>query len=186
MTAITAADILFKYSVSAGAAGNATAGSAATTWQGKYVSTTQWTGGAANDLFDDITGAENANSNVDYRCVFVHNNNGANAYQTPVVYISAETAGGASVAVAADPTAASALGSASAQAVTATSEAAPGTGVTSLAYSAPTTAAAGVSLGASIGVANVKAFWIRRTAANTAALSGDGATFAVSGDTGSL
>jgi hypothetical protein len=188
MAAITAGDIVWKYSVAGAAtAGNATAGSAATTWQGKYMSSTAWAGGGTNDLFDDISGAENAASTVDYRCLFIHNSNAANAYQTPVVYLSSEVAGGASIAVAADTTAASAIGSSTAQALAAaTSETAPGGTITGLTYSSPTTAAAGVSLGASIGVANCKAFWIRRTAANSAALSADGVTLAVSGDTGSL
>jgi len=184
MTAITASEILFKYSVKTGAAGNSTASSAAASL-GTWVSTTQWAGGAANDLFDDITGAENAASTVDYRCIFVHNSNTSNVLANAVVYLSAETAGGASIAVAADTTAASALAAGTAQALTATTETAPGGGVTGLSYSSPTTAATGVSLG-SIGIGQVKAFWVKRTAANTAALSNDGVTIAVSGDTGSL
>lgn len=184
MTAIVAGEILLKYSVKTGSAGNSTASSANASL-GTYISTTAWAGGAANDLFDDISGAENAANTVDYRCIFVHNSNGANALQNAVVYLSSEVAGGASIAVAADSTAASALGSASAQALTGTTETAPGAGVTGLTYSSPTTAAAGVSLG-SIPAGSVKAFWVRRTAANSAALSGDGVTLAVSGDTGSL
>jgi hypothetical protein len=69
--------------------------------------------------------------------------------------------------------------------LTATTEIAPGGSVTGLSYSSPTNAAAGVSLG-SIPSGQVKAFWVRRTAANSAALSNDGVTIAVSGDTGSL
>lgn len=180
MAAITSGEILFKYSVAA-AAGNTTAGTAATSL-GDQVSTTQWAGGAANDLFDDVTGAENAASDVEYRCIFVHNTNAANVLENAVVYLSAETAGGASIAVGADPTAASAVGSASAQAVTVADENTAPAGVT---FSSPTTAGAGVALG-NIGVGQVKAFWIRRTAANTAALSNDGVTIAVTGDTGSL
>lgn len=180
MAAITSGEILTKYSVAA-AAGNTTAGTAATSL-GDQVSTTQWTGGSANDLFDDISGAENAASTVDYRCIFVHNTNASNALQNAVVYLSAETAGGASIAVGADPTAASAVGSGSAQAVTIASETTAPAGVT---FSSPTTAGTGVSLG-SIPAGQVKAFWIRRTAANTSALSGDGVTIAIAGDTGSL
>lgn len=184
MSAIVSTDVLFKYSVKTGAAGNSTASSAAASL-GTYISTTQWTGGSANDLFDDISGAENAASTVDYRCIFIHNNNASNTYQNVVVYLSAEVAGGASIAVAADTTAASAIGSASAQALTATTETAPGAGITGLTYSSPTTAGTGVALG-NIPVGQCKAFWVRRTAANTAALSADGVTIACSGDTGSL
>jgi hypothetical protein len=185
MAAITSGEIILRYSVAA-AAGNTTASSAANSWQGDQISTTAWAGGSANDLFDDISGAENAASTVDYRCIFVYNSNGANTLQNAVVYLSAETAGGASIAVAADTTAASALASGSTQALTATtSETAPGGSVTGLSYSSPTTVGAGVSLG-NIPSGQVKAFWVRRTAANTAALSNDGVTIAVAGDTGSL
>jgi hypothetical protein len=181
MSAIVAGEILHKYSVAA-AAGNTT-GSAASTSLGDQVSTTPWAGGAANDLFDDISGAENAASTVDYRCIFVHNTNGANVYQNAGVYISAETAGGASIALASDNIAASAVGSASAQAAAIGSETTAPSGVS--AFSAPTSAGTAVALG-NIGIGQVKAYWVRRSAANTAALSGDGVTIAAVGDTGSL
>ncbi len=181
MAAITSGEILFKRSVAA-AAGNTTAQADPNASLGDQVSTTQWAGGSINDLFDDVTGAENAASDVEYRCIFVHNTNAANVLENAVVYLSAETAGGASIAVGADPTAASAVGSASAQAVTIADENTAPAGVT---FSSPTTAGAGVALG-NIGVGQVKAFWIRRTAANSSALSNDGVTIAVTGDTGSL
>jgi hypothetical protein len=172
MAAITQAELIWRYSTTAGAAGNTTAGTAAGSL-GRYISTTAWAGGAANDLFDDITGAENAASTVDYRCIFIYNSN---------AYISAEVAGGASIAIGPDTTAASTLGSATAQALTIANETTAPAGVT---FTAPTTAATGIALG-TIGVGQVKAFWVRRTAANTAALSGDGVTLSCSGDTGSL
>ena len=182
MTAIVAGEILFKYSTTAGAAGNAGT-STPTGSLGKYISTSAWAGGAANDLFDDISGAENAASTVDYRCVFVHNSNTANPLQNAVVYMSAEVAGGASIAIAVDTTAASAIGSATAQALQATTELAGPQ--TSLTYSSPTTAGTGLALG-NIPVGNCRAFWVRRTAANSSALSNDGVTIAVAGDTGNL
>lgn len=181
MSAIVTGEILHKYSVVA-AAGNTTSSSAATSL-GDQVSTTAWAGGSANDLFDDISGAENAASTVDYRCIFVHNTNSANIYQNAGVYISAETAGGASIALATDNIAASAVGSASAQAAQIATETTTPSGVS--AFSSPTTAGTALSLG-SIGIGQVKAYWVRRTAANTAALSNDGVTIAVTGDTGSL
>lgn len=183
MAAITTAEILFRYSVKTGTAGNSTASSAAASL-GKYISTTAWAGGTNNDLFDDISGAENAAATTDYRCIFVYNSNTANALQNAVVYLSAEVAGGASIAIASDNIAASALGATAAQAAEIATETTAPTGVS--AFSSPTTAAAGVALG-SIPAGQVKAFWIRRTiTANTAALSNDGVTIAVSGDTGSL
>lgn len=182
MTAIVAGDILFKYSVAA-AAGNTTA-SAPGTSLGDQISTSAWAGGSLNDLFDDVSGAENAASTVDYRCIFVHNNNASNTLQNAVVYLSAETAGGASIAIAVDTVAESAIGSGSTQATTVANETtSPGAGAG--AFSSPTTAGTGLSLG-NIPAGHCKAFWVRRTAANTAALSADGVTIAVSGDTGSL
>ncbi len=181
MAAIVAGDILFKYATTAGAAGN-TNTSTALTSLGKYISTTAWAGGTANDLFDDITGAENAASQVDYRCIFIHNNNAANDYQSVVAYLSAEVAGGANIAIGVDTTAASAIGSATAQALTIASTTTAPAGVT---FSSPTTAGTGISVG-TIPVGYCKAIWVRRTATNSAALSNDGVTIAVSGDTGSL
>ena len=181
MTAITSAEILLKYSVAA-AAGNTTAGTALTSL-GDQISTTAWAGGSVNDLFDDISGAENAASTVDYRCIFVHNSNASNSLQNAVVYLSAEVAGGAGITIAVDNLAASAIGSASAQAAAIATETTAPTGVG--AFSAPTTAGTGLALG-SIPSGSCRAVWIKRTATNSAALSGDGVTIAVTGDTGSL
>lgn len=181
MAAIVAGDLLWKYSVSA-AAGNTTA-SAASTSLGDQISTTQWTGGSLNDLFDNISGAENAASTVDYRCVFIHNSNAANTLENPTVYLSAETAGGASITIAIDNIAASAIGSASAQAAAIGTETTAPSGVG--AFSAPTTAGTGLAL-SNLAVGNCRGVWVKRTAANTAALTGDGVTLAVTGDTGSL
>jgi hypothetical protein len=180
VSAIVAGEILWKFSVAA-AAGNTTAGTAPTSL-GDQISTTAWAGGSPNDLFDDISGAENAASTADYRCLFVHNSNASNTLENAVVYLSADTAGGAGIAVGADTTAASAIGSGSQQALTVANETTAPAGVT---FSSPTTAGTGVSLG-NIPAGQCKAFWVRRTAANSAALSGDGVTLAVAGDTGSL
>lgn len=182
MTAIVASEILFKYSIVTGSAGNAATSTAAGSL-GKYISTSAWAGGSLNDLFDDISGVENAASTVDYRCIFVHNSNAANDLQNAVVYLSAEVSGGAGIAVAVDNIAASAIGATSAQAALIASETTTPSGVGS--FSSPTTAGAGISLG-TIPHGSCRAIWIRRTAANTAALSADGVTIAVSGDTGSL
>lgn len=180
MSAITGAEVLWKFSVAA-AAGNTTAGTAATSL-GDQISTTPWAGGVANDLFDDVSGAENAASTVDYRCIFIHNSNGANVLENAVAYLSAEVGGGAAIAIGVDPTAASVIASGSTQAVTVANETTAPAGV---AFSSPTTVGAGLSLG-NIPAGQCKALWIRRTAANTAALSNDGVTIAVTGDTGSL
>lgn len=176
--AITATDIVFRLSTTAGAAGDSTAGTAAGSL-GKYASTTAWAGGT-NSLFDNITGDENAASTVDYRCIFVLNNHGTLTLENSVVYVSAETAGGASVAIALDSIAASAKGSASAQAATIANETTTPTGVG--AFSTPTTKGAGLVIG-NLAPGQVKGVWVRRTAANSAPLNADGFTLAVAGDT---
>ena len=118
--AITATDILYKFSVAA-AAGNTTAGTAATSL-GDQISTTQITDATLDNLFDVVTGDDNAASDVEYRCFFVHNNHGSLTWENVVVWLSAEVAGGAAAAIALDGIAVSAVGSASAQAATVANE----------------------------------------------------------------
>lgn len=182
MSAIITSEIVWRFSTTAGAAGDTTANTTVSTFLGKYAATSAWAGGGTNDLFADITGAQNAASQVDYAGLAILNNNGANTLQNAVAYISSEVAGGASTAIGADTTAASAKGAAPAQLLTIANNTTAPAGVS---FSSPTTLGTGISLG-NIPVANVKGLWIRRSAANTAALSADGATFAVGGDTGSL
>lgn len=181
MAAIQASEILLKYSVSA-ATGNSSAGTAATSL-GDQISTTTIADATLNAIFDDISGAENAANTVDYRCIFVHNSNASNALQNAVVWLSAEVGGGASIAIAIDNIAASAIGSASAQAAVIASEITAPSGVG--AFSSPTTFGTGLSLG-NIPAGSCRAVWIRRTAANSAALNNDGVTLSVQGDTGAL
>ncbi|HET7713266.1 MAG TPA: hypothetical protein VFK94_02210 [Patescibacteria group bacterium] len=175
--AITATDILYKYSVAA-AAGNTTAGTAAGSL-GDQVSTTQITDATLGNLFDDVSGDENAASDVEYRGYFVHNAHATLTWTAPKVWISAEVAGGASAAIAVDTTAASAVGAAATQMTTIADESTAPAGQT---FSAPTTKASGLAL-SDLAAGNVKGIWVRRTAANTAAVNNDGVTIRVEGDT---
>jgi hypothetical protein len=179
--AIVAGDILFKLSVKTGAAGNSTGGTPAGSL-GKYISTTEITDATLNNLFDDVTGDENAASDVEYRCIFIHNAHATLTWTSVVVWISGETAGGASVAIAIDDAAASPIGQAGAQADEIVDEnTAPGAGVG--AFSSPVTKGTGLSLG-NIAPGYCRAVWIKRSAANTAALDNDSATIRAEGDTG--
>jgi hypothetical protein len=175
---IASSDIAIMYTVTTGAAGNSTAGTAAGSL-GKYSSTTAMATGA-NGLFDDISGAENAASTVDYRAVTVLNNHATLTLQNAVVYISSETAGGAGITIAVDNVAVSAKGSSSAQGDTIANETTAPTAVGS--YSAPTTAATGLALG-NIGPGQVKMVWVKRTATNSAAIA-ETLVLGISGDTG--
>lgn len=178
--AILTTDILFKHSVKTGSAGNSTAQADPNQSLGKYISTTPWAGGTLHDLFDVVSGDENAASDVEYRCVFIHNAHASLTLYNAVVWVSAETAGGCSVAIAVDSTAASAIGGASAQALEVANEStAPNPALT---FSTPTTKGAGLSLG-NLAAGQCRAIWIRRTAANSSALANDGATIRVEGDT---
>lgn len=174
---IAAADILFKFSVAA-AAGNTTAGTAAGSL-GDQISTTQITDATLHNLFDIVTGDENALSDVEYRCFFVHNAHATLTWENVVAWLNSETAGGASAALSVDTTAASAVGSGSAQAKTVADEStAPATQT----FTSPTTKAAGVALG-NLAPGEVRAIWVRRTAANNAAVDTDGVVIRVEGDT---
>lgn len=175
--AIASTDILYKFSVGA-AAGDTTAGTAAGSL-GDQVSTTQITDNTLNNLFDDVSGDENAASDVEYRGIFVHNNHGSLTWQAPVVWISAEVAGGANAAISVDTTATSAKGSGSTQMKTIVDE---NTAPATQTFSSPTTKATGLAL-SDIPAGNVKGIWIRRTATNSAAVNNDGVTIRCEGDT---
>lgn len=172
-------DILFKLSTTDGAAGNSLPQGSVNSSLGKYISTTEIVAATKNNLFDDITGDENASSVVDYRCFFVHNNHGTITWIAPVVWISAEVSGGANVEIGLDPAGVTAKGSSSAQAATIANELSAPSGV---AFSAPATKSGGIVL-SDIPAGSCAAVWVKRSAANTAAVNNDGFTVRVEGDT---
>jgi hypothetical protein len=177
---ITATDILFKLSLKTGTAGNQNAQPNVNESLGKYISTTQITDATLNNLFDDVSGDENAASDVEYRCIFVHNAHGSLTWQNVVVWLSAEVSGGAIETIAIDNIAASVIGSSSAQAALIATEGDAPSGVGS--FSGPVTKGTGLSLG-NIAAGYCRAIWIKRSAANTVALNNDGVTLRCEGDT---
>ena len=178
---IVAGDILIKLSTKSGSAGNSLAQADVNASLGKYISTTEIVTATANNLFDNVSGAENAASTVDYRCIFVHNSHATLSLENAGVYISSQVSGGTTLAIAIDDIAASAIGSSSAQAFEAATETTdPDAGVG--AFSSPSSAGAALSLG-TIAAGSCKALWVRRTAANTVAVDDDGGTIVVFGDT---
>jgi len=176
--AITATDILFKLSVTTGP-GNSTAQGNVNNSLGEFMASTQITDATDNNLFDDVSGDENAASDVEYRCFFVHNNHGSLTWQAVKAWLSAEVAGGAVAAIALDQTGVVDFNSASAQAEEVGNESTAPTGES---FSAPTTKGTGLTIG-DVPAADVQAIWVRRTAANTAALAADGVTIRCEGDT---
>lgn len=175
---ITSTDILLKLSVTTGSAGN-TVTSVPAASLGKYISTTLWDQTTLkNNLFADVTGAENAASGNKYKAVFILNNHGSLTLQSAQLYIDSQVAGGADAAIGLDPTAISVKGAAGAQAVTIANEDTAPAGVT---FSTPDSISP-LAIG-DIGPGQVKAFWIRRHANNTAAFGGDGVVVGIAGDT---
>lgn len=86
---------------------------------------------------------------------------------------------GTDEAIGVDTTAASAIGSATAQALEVANESTAPTGVT---FSSPVTKATGLSL-SDLPAGQCRAVWLRRTATNSSAFSNDGITVRAEGDT---
>ena len=167
---ILTANLPWYLSVKTGAAGNSTAQSDANLSLGKYISTTT-APTTLNALFDSVSAARNAASEVDYRCVFVRNTHATITGTGGKVWLSgADPAGGLVWTIAVDSIAASAIGASSAQAQEATTDTAPGAGVTGLSFSAPTSDAGGISFG-DLAPGQCRAVWIKCAAANTAAVT---------------
>lgn len=175
---IQSSDLLYKLSTTSGSAGNSVGQVSPNLSLGKYISTTQITDATLNNLYDNISGDENAASTIDYRCFFIHNNHAGLPLQSAVAWISAEVAGGASVAIGLDPSGVFTVGSSTAQATTIASELVAPNGVS---FSTPTTKGAGLSIG-NIAASGCQAVWVRRTAANTSAKDADGFTIRIEGD----
>lgn len=167
---IVTGDIQWRLS---GGAGNASAAASL----GGVMSSTAWAGGVLHDLFDAVTGDENAASDVEYRCVYVRNAHATLTWQAVLAWLSAQTSGAADIAIGLDP-AGNGNGSSTGVATTIANEGAVPSGVS---FSAPTTKAGGLSIG-DLAPAVGRAIWIRRTATNSAAQSGDGATIRCEGD----
>lgn len=178
---ITASDILFKLSIKTGAAGNASAQPSVNESLGKYISTTAITDASLNNLFDDVSGDENAANDVEYRCFFIHNAHATLSWQTPFIWVSNQVSGGALLEIAVDNVAASAIGASGAQAdLVANESTAPAS--PTLSFSAPASKGNGLAVG-TIPAGYCKAIWVRRTCSNSDAKDNDGATFTVEGDT---
>lgn len=178
---IDSTDIIFRGSVTTSPDGDSTANTDVNTWLGKHVSTTPVDLVVSlNNLFDDVTGDESSAGSVEYRCIFVLNNHGTLSLTNTKVWLSSEVASGATVAIGLDPVGAIAKGSVLAQATDVASETDAPAGVT---FSSPTTKLAGLSIG-TLAPGEVQAIWVRRTVpAGTSAMSNDGATIRVEGDT---
>lgn len=174
--AVTDADVEFRYSETTGPTGDTNPGDASGSLGG-YLSTDQIVGGTLHNLFSVLSGVDNAASAVHYRCVFVANTSATDTWGSVVVWIQDEVTSGASVAIGLDAAGVVDSDSSSAQAAIIGTEDNLPSGVT---FTTPTTAGTGLAVG-SIGPGQCAAVWVRRTAANTAAVANDGATLRFQG-----
>jgi len=174
--AIAASDIVVRLTTKTGAAGDTNAGTPTGSLGGFTSQTAAGTG--LNDLFDDVTGAENAASEAEYRAVDILNNHATLTATSVGIWLTSDVTGGAVPAIGVDPAAATAKGGTGQGASIATEDVAPA----GVVFSAPTTIGTMLSVG-TLAPGQVRRIWIRRTAANTAALNADGATLQISFDT---
>ena len=152
-------------SVKTGAAGNSTAQGDANLSLGKWLSTTA-APSALNAWFDAATPARNAAGEVDYRCGFVRNLDATLTALTYKLWMQGgDPAGGPTWAIALDTTAASPIGSASAQALEIANDTTAPAGLT---WVTPTTEGTGLPFG-DIPPGDCRPFWVRRTQTNTTA-----------------
>lgn len=109
-----------------------------------------------NNLFDDVTKAENFNGTTDYRCVYVHNDTATpgDIFASGEVYISGSPYTDVQIGV----------GTINATAVTVANESGAPSGIV---FSAPSSGSA-LSLGGDLDENDYVALWIKRTANNIA------------------
>jgi hypothetical protein len=172
-------DLRLRYSTLTDGGGNVNPQANVNLSLGRFLSITDYINGTKNNLFDDVTGDENAAGSRDYRCLFVANMHPTITWLAVKFWLPTEVAGGANITIGVDPTAASPVGSPAAQALTLPNEFTAPVGV---AFSNPGTKAAGLNLG-DLGPGQCRAIWFQRTATNSGALNDDGVNFSVEGDT---
>lgn len=173
--AIVASDIVFRLSVVA-TNGDASAGTPATSL-GDQVSTTAITTATLNNLWDDVSGAESAAGDVEYRGIFVLNNHATLTLANAIVEVTSNTSGGGICDLATDNIAVTAKALAGS----------PQMGTIANESTAPAAASAfgngPLALG-DLGPGQVKGVWIRRTVtAGASAVDPDSLVLTVRGDT---
>lgn len=99
--AVIASEMVWRYSTTS----SHQAASAAATSLGKYVSSTLITSGSLNNLFPDITAANNNNTLYYYRCIYLHNTNVSSTVTSLQASIarSFSVAGATDIEIALDP-----------------------------------------------------------------------------------
>jgi hypothetical protein len=141
---------------------------------GGAISSTQITTASLQNLYDAVSGAEEAAGDVEYRGFYVKNNHGSLTLSNAVIWISTNTpATDTDVAIAV---------SAQGQNVTMTAIANESTAPATVSFTSPSTAGAGLSLG-NLAAGSYIGVWVRWTVtAGAAANASDNVIFTVQGD----
>ncbi len=183
---LLASDIKWKLSTKNGTAGNQN-GSTPAESLGKYISTTEIANAELNNLFDSVTGEENAASDVEYRCLFIHNNHATLDLQNVRIWLSAQGSGGAGILIASTDIGlpndfTKPVGQAGAQSEEIADEStSPG----SPAFGGPTTKGIGLQVNSpsTLEAGYCIGIWLKRTATDSAAKMNDSVTIKIEGDT---
>ncbi len=138
------------------------------------ISSTEVSGTALNNIFDNVAGDESTPGDTEYRGIYVKNTHATLTLQSAKLWLESEIAEGASIAIALADEGLN---------VTMETIADESTAPVGPTFSSPTSKATGLSLG-SIPATQFYGFWIKRTVpAATPAKSADGVTFRYEGDT---
>lgn len=165
---ITASDIQFRLS---GGAANSNVNASL----GGAKSSVEITAATVQNLFDNVSGAESASGDTEYRCFYVHNAHASLTLQNARVFIQTNTpAAGSDIAIAA-----------AGEGVNGTAEtvANESTAPAGESFTQPTDYAGGISLG-NIPAGQHHAVWVRRViSAAAAAVDADSVVIRVQGET---
>lgn len=173
--AIAAGDIVKRLSVSA-AAGDTTAQPDPNASLGDQVATTVITDATLNNLFDDVSGAESAAGDTEYRCLFILNNHATLTLENATIEVQSETGAGTTVTIATDNIGNVAKGSGSAQATTIADESTAPSGVSAF-------GAGPLTIG-NLAPGQVRGIWLKRVVTLGAGASNpDTVVLRVTGDT---
>jgi len=171
---ILTTDIVFRLSGgSANTSPVASLGGAMSTAGGGVIAT-----GVANNLWDDVTGAQSAAGVVEHRAFYVTNTNATITWQNVVFWIDVQVATDAAHDTVDVALASEAVNTAIAQ--TLASETSVPTGVT---FTTPTTKAGGLSIG-NIAASQFKGLWTRRNILAGASAAAAAPSYRCEGDTG--
>lgn len=172
--AVEASDIACRLSTQSGSEGNSEASTPAESIGG-FMATTDVVDASVENLFANVAAADAATGRTYYRCAFLANTHGSQAWEAVRIWFESQTPGGGELAMGLDPAGAVALDASSAQAEAPADQYTAPDGVT---FSNPTSYDDGIVIG-DLEDGECIAVWFRLSvAADLAALNLDGAIWA--------